>query len=183
MSDDQKSRSAAVSEASRRRPAPSDAPSPTAFAAHDHGRCAENAVATAERACAARGVRLTPVRRRVLELLWESHRPVSAYDLLDRLKAENLGSQPPSVYRALDFLIEQGFAHKLLKLNAYIGCTHPEEAHSPMFLICTGCAQVGELRGSAFSAALKEAAAQEAFQLTDAAIEIEGRCHSCAASA
>lgn len=155
----------------------------TAFEPHDHHACAADAMRAAEAACAAKGARLTPVRRRVLELLWESHRAVGAYELLDRLKAENLGSQPPSVYRALDFLIEQGFVHKLSTQNAYLGCAHPQEAHSPLFLICSDCGAVGELRDPSLTEALASAAAQVNFALKDAAIEIEGKCRACAAPA
>lgn len=153
------------------------------FEPHDHSRCAEGALAKLEHACAARGARLTPARRRVLELLWEEHRPVTAYDLLERLRAEGLGSQPPAVYRALDFLIEQGFAHKLLRLNAFLGCAHPGEPHAPVFLICAGCERVAEVRNPDAKAALAAAAALEDFTLSDAAIEIEGYCRRCAQAA
>ena len=118
---------------------------PRAFDAHDHTRCAVDAVAQASAICADRGLRLTPVRQRVLELLWETHLPVGAYEMLDRLRAEGLGSQPPVVYRALDFLIGQGFAHKLQKRNAYVGCEHPGESHPVHFLICNTCENVAEL--------------------------------------
>jgi Fur family zinc uptake transcriptional regulator len=77
---------------------------------HDHEHCVEDAVAAAERLCEAKGLRFTPLRRRVLELVWSSHKPVGAYALLDSLRTEELGSAPPTVYRALDFLIENGLS-------------------------------------------------------------------------
>ena len=69
---------------------------------HDHEHCIEDAVAAAERLCAKKGLRFTPLRKRVLELVWSSHKPVGAYALLDSLRDEDLGSAPPTVYRALD---------------------------------------------------------------------------------
>lgn len=161
-------------------PTAPEATNVAAFEPHDHAACAADALAALERVCAERGVRLTPVRRRVMEMLLEEHRPASAYDLLERLRDEGLGSQPPSIYRALDFLIEQGFAHKLLRLNAFLGCAHPGEPHAPVFLICSECSQVGEIRSPELRAALQASAAGEAFTLTDSAIEIEGRCRRCA---
>ena len=154
----------------------------SAFEPHDHHACAADALRAAEAVCAEQGARLTPVRRRVLELLWESHRAVGAYELLDRLKAEKLGSQPPSVYRALEFLIDLGFVHKLSTQNAYLGCAHPQEAHSPLFLICSDCGAVGELRDPSLTQALADAAAQADFGLKQTAIEIEGQCRKCAAT-
>lgn len=159
---------------------PRSEPTLAAFEPHDHDACAADAAAALERVAAVRGARVTPVRRRVFEMLWESHRPVAAYELLGRLRAEGLGSQPPSVYRALDFLIEHGFAHKLLRLNAFIGCAHPGEPHRPLFLICAGCGRVGELRNPDLHGALSTAAARQRFTLSDAAIEIEGYCLACA---
>ena len=96
-------------------------------------------MAAAERLCSERGLRFTPLRRRVLELVWSSHKPVGAYALLDALRNEALGSAPPTVYRALDFLIEQGFIHRIERMNAFVGCSHPGEAHRGFFLICGAC--------------------------------------------
>ena len=91
--------------------------------AHDHKHCVEDALAAAERLCAAKDLRFTPLRRRVLELVWSSHKPVGAYALLDKLRNEDLGSAPPTVYRALDFLIENGLIHRIERMNAFIGCS------------------------------------------------------------
>ena len=91
-----------------------------------------------------KGVRLTPVRRRVLEILLEEHRALGAYDVLQRLAAEGFGNQPPVAYRALDFLVEQGLAHRIRRLNAFTACMHPGEAHAPAFLICRACDAVAE---------------------------------------
>ncbi len=152
---------------------------PTAFDRHDHSQCTADALDSAERICRDRKARLTPVRKRVLEILWESHRPIGAYDMLDRLNTEGLGSQPPVIYRALDFLIQHGFAHKLEKLNAYIGCAHPGENHPVQFLICTDCDRVAELHDAGIDGTLRRAAANQGFALDGAVLEIEGRCPAC----
>lgn len=151
-----------------------------AFKPHNHSECQRSALEAAEALCAERKARLTPVRRRVLEILWESHRPIGAYEILERLKEEGLGSQPPVIYRALDFLIAQGFAHKIPRQNAYLGCAHPDEPHPQHFLICTECDGVSELIDARLDAAVAEAAAGKGFKPKRALIEIEGLCAACA---
>ena len=121
--------------------------SPQGFAKHDHGVCKRSAIAAAEVACAARGAQFTPVRRRVLEILLEAHAAMGAYDVLERLAAEGLGSKPPVAYRALAFLTEQGFAHRIERLNAFVACAHPGAVHDPAFMICRGCGAVAEFVG------------------------------------
>ena len=102
-------------------------------------------LAAAEKLCADKGLRFTPLRRRVLELVWSSHKPVGAYALLDQLRDEDLGSAPPTVYRALDFLIENGLIHRIERMNAFVGCSHPGEAHRGFFLICGECGNAEEM--------------------------------------
>lgn len=154
-----------------------------AFASHDHGHCRQGALAALEAHCAAAKVRLTPVRRRVMELLAAAHRAMGAYEVLEHLAAEGLGSQPPVVYRALDFLISQGFVHKIERLNAYVGCADPGHAGGAAFLICLGCGQVGELEDAELGAALGRAVAAQGFVLERAVLEITGRCPACQAAA
>ncbi|MGI9435490.1 MAG: Fur family transcriptional regulator [Geminicoccaceae bacterium] len=153
---------------------------PLAFARHDHGECRKSAIAEAKKLCDARSVRLTPVRERVLELLWEAHQPVRAYDILERLGSEGFGSQPPVVYRALDFLIEHGFAHKIECLNAYLACDCPGADHGAKFLICTGCNRVAEFDDQAIARALKKIAGGSGFEIGRATLEVEGLCPDCA---
>jgi Fur family zinc uptake transcriptional regulator len=105
---------------------------------HDHKHCVEDALAAAERLCADKDLRFTPLRRRVLELILSSHKPVGAYALLDQLRNEDLGSAPPTVYRALDFLIENGLIHRIERMNAFIGCSRRRGA-SRLLLICGDC--------------------------------------------
>ena len=162
-----------------------------AFAEHDHRRCRQTLLAELERACNARGLRLTPARVRVLEILSEAHRAMGAYEILDRLKAEGLGAQPPVAYRALDFLIEAGFVHKVEQLNAYIACCHPEEGHGDghrddtgaCFLICATCRKVAEVEDGALEIAVAQAAAGRGFAIRRTVLEIEGTCPSCRAAA
>ena len=153
---------------------------PRAFDQHDHVHCVDSALAEAERVCAERGAQFTPIRRRVFELLLESHRPVGAYALLDRLRQEKRGSQPPTVYRALDFLMEQGLVHKIMKINAFTACCRPGERHAPQFLICTGCDRISEMSDPKVAEALERAAAEAGFAARHAALELSGLCPGCA---
>jgi Fur family zinc uptake transcriptional regulator len=162
-----------------------------AFAEHDHGQCRETMLDELSRAAKTRGLRLTPARVRVLELLSEAHRAMGAYELLDRLRAEGLGSQPPVVYRALDFLIEAGFVHKIERLNAYVACCQPGEGlgaepgmgHGACFLICSRCRKVAEVEDGALDIAIAQAAAGRGFAMRRIVLEIEGTCPACRAKA
>jgi len=146
---------------------------------HDHGRCVAAAMATAEQECGRRGGRLTPLRRRVLELVWGGHGPVGAYALLASLRGEGLNAQPPTVYRALDFLLEQGLLHKLERLNAYVGCCRPGDGHAGQFLICLGCGVAAEMDDPAITAAVDAGAARLGFTVSRRTVEVEGLCPSC----
>lgn len=149
---------------------------PLGFASHDHSSCVRSAMDIAETACLDRRVQLTPVRKRVLEILLESHAAMGAYDVLARLDDEGLGSKPPVAYRALTFLVEQGFVHRIERLNAFIACADPGAAHDPAFMICRSCGTVAEAQ---VSAALAQPAAQSGFQIEQTVIEAEGLCPSC----
>jgi Fur family transcriptional regulator, zinc uptake regulator len=152
-----------------------------AFVPHDHARCVGDVLALAEAQVAARGQRLTPVRRRTLQILLESHRALGAYDVLDRLAADGFGKQPPVAYRALEFLEDQGLAHRISRLNAFTACMHPGEVHAPAFLICRLCQSVAEAPGSAVATALTSAAAALGFAIERATVEALGLCPACAA--
>lgn len=168
---------------SRPLPPPEDVPDVPVFARHDHARCAEGALAAAEAMAAAAGLRLTPVRRRTLEILLESHRAMGAYEVLERLAAEGFGRQPPVAYRALDFLVEQGFAHRIRRLNAFAACTRPGTDHQPVFLICRGCNAVAEAPGAEARAAVEAAATAMGFRVERASLEAAGLCPACAGAA
>ena len=148
---------------------------PSGFARHDHGFCIRAAMEAAEARVAERRLRMTPVRRRVLEILLESHRAMGAYDVLDRLKAEGLGFQAPIAYRALDFLVRHGFAHRVEKLNAFVACARPDCA-DPAFLICRACSAVSE---SEVPGGLARVGDAEGFAVETAVLEAEGLCPRC----
>ncbi|MFT4013815.1 MAG: Fur family transcriptional regulator [Paracoccus sp. (in: a-proteobacteria)] len=137
----------------------------------------------AEARAKADGVRLTPVRRRALEILLEAHKAMGAYEVLDRLAAEGFGKQPPVAYRALDFLVEQGLAHRVRRLNAYAACLSPERDHAPAFLICRVCEQVAEATSPTLSAAVEALGQASGFTVERRTIELLGLCARCAAEA
>jgi Fur family zinc uptake transcriptional regulator len=131
--------------------------------------------------CEGRGARLTELRRQVLGLILDSDAPTGAYDLLDRLKATREGAAPPTVYRALDFLLEQGLIHKLERLSAFVGCiSHEDHDHAAQFLICRSCGKVAEIEDHDLAHALQDAARRLGFTLGKATIEAEGQCAACA---
>lgn len=150
-----------------------------AFAPHDHARCIADTIAAAEAHCTAHRLRLTPVRRRVLEILLGAHRAMGAYDILGQLGSEGLGSQPPVVYRALDFLTGIGFVHRVEKLNAYVACSAPGAGHAPVFMICRACNAVAESADAPGRRALDAAAQEAGFTIERAVIEAEGLCPAC----
>lgn len=150
-----------------------------AFASHDHAHCAADVLARAEALAAESGARMTPVRRRVLEILLESHKAMGAYDVLQRLATDGFGNQPPVAYRALEFLVDQGFAHRIRRLNAFAACMHPGEAHAPAFLICRACDAVAEAPAAPVRAALDRAAHDIGFVIERSNIEALGLCPAC----
>tara|TARA_R110002096_G_scaffold22830_22_gene73211 strand:- start:445 stop:927 length:483 start_codon:yes stop_codon:yes gene_type:complete len=157
-------------------------PDPSAaFARHDHHHCARDGLAQAEALLAGRRQRLTPVRRKTLEILLAEHRAMGAYDVLQILVAEGYGNQPPVAYRALEFLVEQGLAHRVQRLNAFTACMNPGEAHAPVFLICRGCNAVAETAAAPVRAALDTVASALDFTVERSNIEALGLCPACGA--
>ncbi len=150
--------------------------SPTGFSAHNHRACIASGLAAADELCATKGVRLTPVRRRVLEILLTEHKAIGAYDILDHLAKDGASAKPPTAYRALDFLTTHGLAHKIERLNAYIACTSPETRHDPAFLICTGCDHVAE---TSAPRAIEHVAREAGFDIDTTIIEATGLCPTC----
>lgn len=151
------------------------------FHDHDHDRCAASVLQRAEEQTQADGVRLTPVRRRTLEILLESHRAMGAYEILDRLAADGYGKQPPVAYRALEFLVEHGFVHRVQRLNAYAACLSAERHHAPVFLICRNCEQVAEADAPILRNALCELTVNSDFTVERSTIELLGLCARCRA--
>ena len=139
----------------------------------------EKVIRAVEQRCEREGLRLTPTRRRVLEMMLEVEGPVKAYDLLDKLKVEQPSAAPPTVYRALDFLLEHHFIHRLESLNAFVSCGHPEDHHHGYFLICDDCDSVSEIPDKRLSSELSKHAAAAGFQTERQVIEVHGQCDNC----
>ncbi|MCB2082284.1 MAG: transcriptional repressor [Rickettsiales bacterium] len=133
----------------------------------------------AEAICQEQGLRFTALRRRVLAMVWENHGPAKAYDILDKLQAENHSARPPTVYRALDFLQEHGLVHKLNRLNAYVGCSHPLQHTECYFLICSQCGTIEECCNDALKQAILSITTQHQFTPAHTTLEIEGICREC----
>lgn len=157
---------------------------PLASRPHDHSHCVSNALAEAEAICARQGLRLTALRKRVLELVWASHKPLGAYDILGVLSEEDgRRAAPPTVYRALDFLLENGLVHRIASLNAFVGCSHPEHAHQGQFLICRACHVAIELEQSSISQAIVSGAESVGFSVETQTVEVVGLCAGCRSAA
>jgi Fur family zinc uptake transcriptional regulator len=162
--------------AQRRRAAPQIFPPP----GHDHGRCSSDAMASAEAICAERGQRLTPIRRDVLGALLASHKPLGAYEIMELLSPRGPRPAPITVYRALDFLLENGLVHRIESRNAFVACVHTHDRDEPvLFLICDRCGAVGEAASAEVAATLKSAARAAGFTPKSPVIEISGVCTHC----
>jgi Fur family zinc uptake transcriptional regulator len=159
---------------------------------HHHDGCAHaddqhargpEALARAEAACRARGARLTPIRRAVLEALFATHRPLGAYDIADALAASRGRLAPITIYRALEFLIAQGLVHRLASRNAFVACPHEHGSRDLVaFLICETCGGVDELSSKGLNSAVSHLLHDEGFEPHLQVLEIAGRCAHCAPS-
>ena len=154
---------------------------PLSSVSHDHAGCVAGALERAERVCKEHGARLTKLRRRVLELVWTSHAPMGAYEILRRLSRERDGAAPPTVYRALDFLLEQGLIHRIESLNAFVGCPEPGPPHSGQFLICDGCGEAAEMADPRIHSAIARGANGRGFLVKRTTVELLGLCQACQA--
>lgn len=149
---------------------------------HNHAQCTASALATAEALAQQRGVKLTPLRRQILSLICQGHKPVGAYHLLAALsKARGEAAAPPTVYRALDFLVEQGLAHKIDSLNAFVACFSAGKPHHSLFLICESCQEAEEVTDHKAAEALLNGAHRTGFSVTRTVMELHGRCRQCQA--
>ncbi len=133
-----------------------------------------------EQICATRGVRLTSQRKQVFQLICASPKASSAYELLEQLKVTEPQAKPPTVYRALDFLLEQGFIHRVESTNSFIQCcscnAHKHYSH---LLICDKCSNVIELQDDSLVALLASNAEKHGFTITNHVLESHGICQSC----
>ena len=151
---------------------------------HDHDRCSAQALAHAEAVCAERACRLTPTRRLVLEVVAASHRPIGAYEIIDRLADRGPRPAPITVYRALDFLVENGLVHRIESRNAFLACAHHHDAAALVaFLICDRCGSVGEMPATPVAQTLNDAARATGFAPKLSVVEITGTCAHCQSAA
>jgi Fur family zinc uptake transcriptional regulator len=147
-------------------------------------RATDRRLAYAAEVCARHGVQLTALRQIILTLILDAEGPVTAYKLLDRLKEIRKGAVPPTIYRALDFFMEQGLVHKVERLNAFVACIDSDHRHhAAQFLICKSCGTVAEIEDRSISNALKRAAEKQGFCPDNAMVELAGTCAACAAAA
>jgi Fur family zinc uptake transcriptional regulator len=155
---------------------------PLACSHHNHNHCIKDALASAHNLCESRGVRLTSLREQVLELIWQNHKPLGAYTLMDMLAtASTRRVAPPTVYRALDFLLEQGLVHRINGLNAFIGCPSPEKKHQSHFLICRSCNTAIELDSTRLTQDIQLSAKDAGFSVESHSLEVMGICSACSA--
>ena len=159
--------------------------------AGEFSRRTEGLLDRAQALCEQRGANLTELRRHVLGLILDAASPTGAYELLDRLRPARRGAAPPTVYRTLDFLLEQGLIHRIERLSAFVGCVagctaaahNAAHTHAAQFLICRECGRVVEMQDHDVSAVLARAAREAGFSVTSATIEAEGLCGTCRSAA
>tara|TARA_B100000886_G_C20335462_1_gene454295 strand:- start:14 stop:517 length:504 start_codon:yes stop_codon:yes gene_type:complete len=148
------------------------------FKDHNHELCFKSSMNAFKKNCHEKKLKLTPLRLKVLELLLKDHCPLGAYQILNILSKDGLSFTPPVIYRVLNFLIEQGFVHKIKNLNAYIACSHPGSNHSPTFMICRKCEKVAEMSEKESRLKLDKKSLSE-FKIEESIIEIIGICKNC----
>jgi Fur family transcriptional regulator, zinc uptake regulator len=148
--------------------------------AHNHARCAEDVIAHAEKACANKAQKLTPMRRKVLEILASSHKPLGAYEIIDAVAGSGPRPAPITIYRALDFLMANGLVHRIASKNAFLACGHNHDSGALVtFLICEVCGTVGEAPAADVSRTLTQAAQGVGFTPKMSVVEITGLCAHC----
>lgn len=147
--------------------------------AHDHGVCADRAVRVARNLCRRRGLRLTSQREKVLDVLAQSHQPMGAYEILEKMTEDGKRPAPITVYRALDFLVGQGLAHRIESRNAFVACSRLHEAGRAVLMVCERCGTVDELEAASVFDGLDVLSSAEGFETRRAVIELSGCCAPC----
>jgi len=144
-----------------------------------HKSCIKEALIGAKIICDQRGVKLTKLRETVLKLIWKNHSYVKAYDLLDELRKIDHSAKPPTIYRSLDFLMKNGFIHKIQSLNAFVGCSHPSEHDECYFLICKECQNIEECHSKNINEFIQSTTNTNNFSANHVTFEISGICQEC----
>lgn len=152
-----------------------------ANSSHDHQHCVSHALAEAEQICLEQGQRFTTIRRTVLKLIWQQHKPIGAYQILEELQ-QQARTAPPTVYRALDFLLNLGLIHRISSLNAFVGCAHPGASHEGYFLICTSCRACAEFSTASITREINRSASQCDFVVQNRLVEVMGLCPECSSA-
>ncbi len=149
---------------------------------HDHNSCIDKAILEAILICKANNLRFTDLRQKVFEIILKTHKPVKAYDVLSELQQKDPSAKPPTVYRALDFLLEYGLVHKIHSLNSYSPCSHPKKHNQCCFLICEKCNQIKECCDESLFKAIQNTTNSNKFDPKNTIIEISGTCNKCNSS-
>lgn len=146
----------------------------------NHNVCVNDALEKANMICEQKKIRLTDLRLKVLKMIWNGgHKPVKAYDIIDNLKDGNKSCKPPTVYRTLDFLIENGLVHKLNSVNAYVGCCEPLHETQCYFIICNKCGEINEYFNKNIFDEINQSLKENKFISKNTILEIEGLCELC----
>jgi Fur family zinc uptake transcriptional regulator len=146
----------------------------------DHHSCIDEAIESADKIIYEKGLRFTDLRKQVFKLIWESHKPVKAYDLLEKIKKNDTSAKPPTIYRTLDFLLKNGLIHRLNSQNSFIGCSHPHKHEDCYFLICEKCHEISECCNNDLNLAIAKTVGLTNFTPANITLEIEGICKECA---
>lgn len=133
----------------------------------------------AGRICRQKGERFTPIRQKVFTLLEASDGARTAYELLDELAKDMPNARPPTIYRALEFLQQMGFVHRLDSRNAFVLCTHFEDHHAAQFLVCDQCGSVAEIHMPAAMQGFRNEAVKLGFDVHSETVELHGLCKDC----
>ena len=150
---------------------------------HDHARCSAEVISHAEAHCSERGERLTPMRRQVLEALAESHKPLGAYEIMEKIAGNGPRPAPITIYRALEFLRDNGLVHRIESRSAFVACVGNHQSDAVVaFLICERCGAVGEAPAAAVGQTLTAAVKSAGFSPKMSVIEITGTCSHCTKS-
>ena len=145
----------------------------------NHNQCISSTLKQAETLCLERKILFTQLRKTVFKLIWQSHIPIKAYDILQQLQKKDPAAKPITVYRALDFLLKNNMVHKLESQNTYFGCTHPGELHNCYFLVCKKCHIVEEGCKSDLLQNIYTNLKQKNFVVEHVTLEIQGLCKNC----